>query len=87
MPLIWPVISIVVVFMVIAGMKTFELIWLLTEKMPSTSTHVLATRMVQTMFVEFRVGEATAIAVLLFVLVFFGSAATLRIVRREIVEF
>ncbi len=87
MPLIWPVISIVLVFMIIAGMKTFELIWLLTEQMPNTSNHVIATRMVQTMFVEFRVGEATAIAVLLFILVFFGSATTLRFMRREAVEF
>ena len=39
--------------------------------------HVIATRMVQTMFTEFRVGEAAALAVLLFLMVFIGSAATM----------
>ena len=39
------------------------------------------------MFTDFRVGEATAIAVLLFLMVFFGTAATLRLMRRETVEY
>ena len=51
-----------------------------------SQTHVIGTRMVQTMFQEFRVGEATAIAVLLFLMVFFGTTATLRAMRRETVE-
>jgi len=73
--------------MVIGGMKTFEVIWLLTNQAPTTGNHVIGTRMVQTMFSEFRVGEATAIAVLLFLMVFFGTVVTLRIMRREKVEF
>ena len=43
--------------------------------------------MVQAMFQEFKVGEATAIAVLLFLMVFFGTVTTLRLMRREAVEF
>jgi ABC-type sugar transport system permease subunit len=43
--------------------------------------------MVQAMFTEFNVGEATAIAVLLFLMVFFGTATTLRLMRRETVEY
>ena len=38
------------------------------------------------MFQDFKVGQATAIAVVLFVLVFFGTLATLRAMRRERVE-
>ena len=49
--------------------------------------HVIGTRMVQAMFTEFKVGDATAIAVLLFIMVFFGTTATLRAIRREQVEF
>ena len=49
--------------------------------------HVIGTRMVQAMFTEFKVGEATAIAVLLFIMVFFGTAATLKAMRREQVKF
>jgi ABC-type sugar transport system permease subunit len=87
LPLIWDVLSISIVFMIIGGMKAFETIWLLTNQRPTTETHVIGTRMVQAMFTEFNVGEATAIAVLLFLMVFFGTAATLRLMRRETVEY
>jgi raffinose/stachyose/melibiose transport system permease protein len=87
LPLIWDVLSISIVFMIIGGMKTFETIWLLTNQTPTTETHVIGTRMVQAMFTEFKVGEAIAIAVLLFLMVFFGTAATLRLMRRETVEY
>ncbi len=86
-PLIWEMLSISIVFMVIGGMKAFEVIWLLTNQGPTTGTHVIGTRMVQTMFAEFKVGEATAIAVLLFLMVFFGTTATLRLMKREAVEY
>ena len=87
LPLIWEVLSISIVFMVIGGMKAFEAIWLLTNQSPTTQVHVIGTLMVQDMFTEFKIGEATAIAVLLFIMVFFGTAATLRLMRRETVEF
>jgi raffinose/stachyose/melibiose transport system permease protein len=85
-PLIWEVLAISIVFMVIGGMKAFDMIWLLTNQQPTTSTHVISTKMVQTMFWEYKVGEATAIAVLLFFMVFLGTATTLRVMRRERVE-
>ena len=87
LPLIWEVLSISIVFMIIGGMKAFEVIWLLTNQAPTTDNHVIGTRMVQSMFTEFKVGEATAIAVLLFLMVFFGTTATLRLMKREAVEF
>jgi len=86
-PLIHDVLTIAIVFMIIGGMKTFEVIWLLTNQWPTTETHVIGTLMVFSMFTEFKVGQATAIAVLLFAIVFFGTAATLRLMRRERVEF
>ena len=87
LPLIWEVLSISIVFMIIGGMKAFEVIWLLTNQRPVTENHVIGTRMVQAMFKEFHVGEATAIAVILFLIVFFGTTVTLRLMRRETVEF
>ena len=87
LPLIWDVLSIAIVFMVIGGMKAFEVIWLFTNQRPVTEVHVVGTLMVQDMFTEYKVGEATAIAVLLFLMVFFGTAATLRLMRRESVEY
>src|SRR4029453_13618679 len=85
-PLIWEVLAISIVFMVIGGVKEFDLICVLTNQRPTTDINVISTRMVQTMFDEYKVGEATAIAVLLFFMVFLGTAATLRVMRRERVE-
>ena len=85
-PLIWEVLSIAIVFMVIGGMKTFEVIWLLTNQVPSTDNHVIGTCMVQAMFKEYKVGESAAIAVLMFVMVFFGTIATMRAMKRQAVE-
>ena len=86
LPLIWEVLSIAVVFMVIGGMKTFEIIWLLTNQVPTTNSHVIGTCMVQAMFKEYKVGESAAIAVLLFLMIFFGTVATMRAMKRETIE-
>lgn len=86
LPLIWEVILISAVFLVIGGLNAFEMVWLLTQQDPVSSTHTLSTLMVSTMFKEFEVGRATAIAVVLFVLVLVGSAGVLRGLRRETVE-
>jgi len=86
LPLIWEVVVVSAVFIVIAGLNAFELVWLLTQQDPDTSTHTLGTMMVTSMFKEFQIGRATAIAVLLFVLVLAGSAALMRGLRREEVE-
>jgi ABC-type sugar transport system permease subunit len=86
LPMIWDMLAISIVFMVIGGMKAFETIWLLTNQQPVTETHVVGTLMVQSMFNEYKVGEATAIAVLLFLMVFIGTGALLRIMKREAIE-
>jgi raffinose/stachyose/melibiose transport system permease protein len=86
LPLIWDVLTISVIFMVIAGMKSFEIVWLLTNQRPTTATHTVGTRLVQVMLNEFNIGEAAAIGVLLFLLVFVGTALGLRVMKRETVE-
>lgn len=77
-PLIWDVLATSAVFIVIAGLNTFEMVWLLTSQDPVSGSHVLSTLMVSTMFKDFQVGRATAIAILMFVLVLIGSLAVLR---------
>jgi ABC-type sugar transport system permease subunit/ABC-type glycerol-3-phosphate transport system substrate-binding protein len=83
LPMIREVLAISSVFMILAAMKAFDVIWLLTNQRPSGRTNVIATRLVQTMFSEFDVGHATAMAVILFLLVFLGSALCLRAIRSE----
>ena len=77
-PLIRDVLATSAVFIVIAGLNTFEMIWLLTSQDPVSGSHVLSTLMVSTMFREFQVGRATAIAAVMFVLVLIISLFVLR---------
>lgn len=86
LPMIWDVLTISVVFLIIAGMKAFDVIWLLTNQRPTTENHVIATRIVQTMFSEFDMGQATAMAVILFILVFVGTALCMRLMQRDTVQ-
>ena len=86
LPLIWDVIGISAVFLVIAGLNAFEMVWLLTSQEPDSSSHTLSTLLVTTMFKYFDVGRATALAVLLLVLVLVASGAMLRVFKREAVE-
>ncbi|MET0263440.1 MAG: extracellular solute-binding protein [Rariglobus sp.] len=86
LPLIWEVLVISAVFLVIGGLNAFEMIWLLTSQDPASGSHTLSTLMVSTMFQEFQIGRATAIAVMMFVLVLVGSAAVMRALKRDTVE-
>ncbi len=85
-PMIWEVLVISAVFIVIGGLNAFELVWLLTSQEPGTGSHTLSTLMVSTMFKDFQVGRATAIAVMMFVFVLVGSASVMRGLKREAVE-
>jgi ABC-type sugar transport system permease subunit/ABC-type glycerol-3-phosphate transport system substrate-binding protein len=86
LPLIREVVAISAVFLVIGGLNAFEMIWLLTSQDPSASVSTLGTLLVTTMFKDFDIGRAAALAVILFALVLAGSAAVLRVLRSETVE-
>ncbi len=86
MPLIREILMISAVFLVIGGLNAFEMIWLLTSQDPASGSHTLSTLMVSTLFQEFQIGRATAIAVVMFMLVLIGSAAVMRALKRETVE-
>jgi ABC-type sugar transport system permease subunit/ABC-type glycerol-3-phosphate transport system substrate-binding protein len=86
LPLIREVIAISAVFLVIGGLNAFEMIWLLTSQDPSASVGTLGTLLVTTMFKDFDIGRAAALAVILFALVLAGSAAVLRGMKREAIE-
>jgi raffinose/stachyose/melibiose transport system permease protein len=83
LPLIRGVLATSAVFLVITGLNAFELIWLLTSQDPASDSHVLSTLMVSTMFREFQIGQATAIAVVMFILVLLVSLWVLRGFGRE----
>lgn len=55
--------------LLIGAVKSFETIWIFTNQEPTSQVHVLGTLLVQTAFAELKLGEATALAVILLVLV------------------
>jgi len=86
LPLIRGVLAISAVFLVIGGLNAFEMVWLLTSQDPSAAVSTLGTLLVTTMFKDFDIGGAAALAVILCALVLLGSAAVLRGLRSEPVE-
>jgi raffinose/stachyose/melibiose transport system permease protein len=86
LPLIREIVAISVVFLVIGGLNAFEMIWLLTSQDPSASSQTLATLLVTTMFKDFDIGRAAALAVILFSLVLAAGAALLTALKGEPVD-
>ncbi len=86
LPLIRGIVAISCVFLVIGGLNAFEMVWLLTSQDPSASSQTLATLLVTTMFKDFDIGRAAALAVILFSLVLAASAVVLRGLRSEPIE-
>ena len=87
LPLIREVLTVGIVFLVIGSLKFFDAVWVMDNEWPSKDTHVLATLLYQKVFNEYNVGYGSAVAVLLFVLVFAATLVTLRLSRREALEY
>ena len=83
LPMIWPTVVAAFLFMLIGGMKAFEAIWVLTGQSPTTENHVVGTLLVQSMFKEQAIGQAAALACLLFVTVLVGSLLAERVLNRD----
>jgi len=77
LPQIRETVAVSVVFIVIGGLNAFEMVWLLTSQDPPSGSHTMGTLLVTTLFKEFQVGRATAIAVLMLGLVLASSALVL----------
>lgn len=86
-PLIREVFTVGVVFLVIGSLKLFDAIWVMENSFPTPESHVLATLLYQKVFSEYNIGYGSAIAVLLFILVFLATLVTLRLSRREALEY
>lgn len=83
LPLIKDTVAVAAVLLVIGGMKAFEAIWLFTNQAPTSETHVVGTLMIRSLFVEQRIGQAAALAVLLFLVVLVGSLLTRKLTEED----
>ena len=82
LPYIKPIIRISVIFAVTGSLKSFDLIYVLTNGGPLHATEVPSTLMIRMLFIAKRYGIGSAIAVLLIVLCF-GFALLISAIFRE----
>ena len=87
LPLMWDVLTIGIIFLVVGGLKFFDAIWVMENGRPSPATHTMSTLMYSKVFEQYDVGHGTAIAVLLFLLVLVATLVSLRLLRRERIEY
>ena len=82
LPYIKPIIRISVIFAVTGSLKSFDLIYVLTNGGPFHSTEVPSTLMISMLFLRNRYGMGSTIAVLL-ILLCFGFALLINVIFRE----
>jgi raffinose/stachyose/melibiose transport system permease protein len=83
LPLLRPAITIGTMLVIIGGLKTFDQVWVLTNGGPGTATQTLATAVYQTAFEFGKYGYATAIALVMTLLILIFSAIQLRLTNRR----
>jgi N-acetylglucosamine transport system permease protein len=87
LPLMWDVFTTGVIFLVIGGLKIFDIIWVMENGRPTNLTHTMSTLMYAKVFEEYNIGFGTAVAVLLFILVLLATMISMRLLRRERLEY
>ena len=90
-PLLWDVIVVAVTLWVIGALKTFDIIYVVTEGGPANASKTIAIQLYEMAFGYrapiFRMGYATAMGVVLLVLVMLGVGVVRLLTRREAVEY
>ncbi len=87
LPMIREVLTVGIVFFVLSTAKCFDAVWVMENQYPTKDSHVMATVLYQKIFTEYNVGYGAAVAVLLFAIVFGATLVTMRLSRREALEF
>ena len=72
-PQLSPTILFVIIITTISSFQVFDLIYLMTQGGPLNSTNILVYKLYQSAFEMFNIGEASAIAYILFLIIFLLS--------------
>src|SRR3954467_15856894 len=82
-PLAWPFIMVAAVIRLIAPLKTFDTIYVITLGGPGTASETINILLYQTAFAYYDLGYGSAMVVVFFVLILLISLLLLRIRQRE----
>lgn len=80
-PLLWPITALVLTLQMIAQLKIFDQVYLLTGGGPFNSTIVVLVQVYREAFQQFRGGYASAVSVALFVIILVASIVLYRFLR------
>ncbi|GAA2378982.1 sugar ABC transporter permease [Dactylosporangium salmoneum] len=86
-PLLWDTIQVAWVYLAIIALDGFALVQIITNGGPNFSTDVVGLRLYNTAFGDSKFGYASAIGVAMFFIVLSVAIASLRLTRRERVEY
>ena len=86
-PLVKPVMAVVIMLQVIASMKIFDIVWVMTRGGPGEATSVLGIYLYKTAFTFRQFGYGSAIAVAMTVIIFTLSMIYQHYVNPEAIEF
>jgi len=85
-PLVWEVLKLAVIYLIIHTLGIFGLVWVMTEGGPSNHPETLLTYLYRLAFQESNFGYATALGVVVFLVIFAISIGCSRLMKRETVE-
>jgi multiple sugar transport system permease protein len=83
LPLIRPFVNIAIVLNVIYVFSSFPIIWVLTEGGPADSTQILVTYLYKLAFKLGRIGEASAVSLVMLAILFVFTFIYLRTQEKE----
>ena len=82
-PLLWDVIKVIVVMIIIGGLKTFDVVYVLTQGGPFNSSEVLTTHMYREAFLNQRFGIGSAVAIAILALCLVITVGTNRLMKNK----
>lgn len=86
-PLLWEQIKVAAVYIIIIAFNTFTIVFLMTRGGPNRHTEVVTTYLYEHAFQYSSFGYATAIGVVLFIVMFSASWFAIRVMKKEIIEY
>ena len=87
LPLLRDTIATCWIFIIIGGLKAFDLVWIVEKEIPTRDSHTMATLMYSEAFRQFRIGYGTAMSVILFIIILTVTLFSMRGYRKERLEF
>lgn len=87
LPLVWEILKMAIVYLIIHTLNIFGLVFIMTDGGPDNQTEVMLSYLYRLAFEESNFGYATALGVVAFILIFIISITSIRLMRREVVEY